>query len=189
MPPAKRASTRIVSSTVTEKGYSQNIATGDLDFENESVKADLADGLESPSTAVGLIVGGLEKRRKAGLPGLTVLCCDNLQANGDMTRRVVLQLAGAFSAETKDWIEKNVTFPNSMVDRITPMKDPAYVEYMRKEFGVLEQGPVMSEDFIQWIVEDKFAEGRPPLEREGVRFVEDVMPYELTKLRILNGAH
>ena len=76
------------------------------------------------------------------------MCCDNLQANGDMTKRVVLQLAGSFSAETKEWIEQNVTFPNSMVDRITPMKDPAYVEYMKKEFGLVDQGPIMSEDFL-----------------------------------------
>jgi mannitol 2-dehydrogenase len=179
---------RIVSLTVTEGGYLKNPATGDFDAENPSVVHDLAHP-EDPRTAFAYIVEGLRRRRDAGAAPFTVLSCDNLQGNGDYARQAVVGFARLIDPELATWIDASVTFPNCMVDRITPSTTDADREAVQREFGIDDEWPVPAEPFTQWIVEDEFPTGRPPLESVGVQFVEDVRPYELMKLRLLNASH
>jgi mannitol 2-dehydrogenase len=179
---------RIVSLTVTEGGYLKNPATGDFDAENPAVVHDLAHP-DDPRTAFAYIVEGLRRRRDSGAAPFTVLSCDNLQGNGDYARRAVVGFARLTDPELATWIDDSVTFPNCMVDRITPSTTDADREAVRREFGVDDAWPVPAEPFTQWIVEDEFPTGRPPLEAVDVQFVDDVRPYELMKLRLLNASH
>lgn len=179
---------RIVSLTVTEGGYLKNPATGEFDAGNPSVVHDLAHP-DHPSTAFAYVVEGLRRRRTAGLAPFTVLSCDNLQGNGDYARQAVVGYARLLDPELADWIDANVVFPNCMVDRITPSTTDADREAVSHEFGIEDRWPVPAEPFTQWIVEDHFATGRPALESVGVQFVDDVRPYELMKLRLLNASH
>jgi mannitol 2-dehydrogenase len=179
---------RIVSLTVTEGGYLKNPATGDFDAENPAVVHDLAHP-EDPRTAFAYIVEGLRRRRDAGAAPFTVLSCDNLQGNGDYARQAVVGFARLTDPELATWIDTSVTFPNCMVDRITPSTTDADREAVHREFGIEDEWPVPAEPFTQWIVEDEFPTGRPALESVGVQFVDDVRPYELMKLRLLNASH
>lgn len=179
---------RIVSMTITEGGYNMDEKTGEFDLEDESVKADLQNP-EQPSTVFGYVVEGLRRRREAGLPAFTVMSCDNLRHNGNVARKAFLGYARARDADLASWIEDNATFPNSMVDRITPTVTPDIHDRLNKESGLDDDLPVMAEDFHQWVMEDRFADGRPPLEKAGVQFVEDVTPYEQVKIRMLNASH
>jgi len=179
---------RIVSLTVTEGGYLRNPATGAFDAAHEAVAHDV-ENLANPRTVFAFIVEGLRRRRDAGLPPFTVLSCDNLQGNGDVTRQTVTELARLVDAGLADWITSNVVFPNCMVDRITPATTEDDRESLFREFGVEDLWPVPAEPFTQWIVEDHFPLGRPALESVGVQFVQDVGPYELMKLRLLNASH
>jgi mannitol 2-dehydrogenase len=179
---------RIVSLTVTEGGYLKNAATGEFDALDAAVLHDLADPLQ-PQTAFAYIVEALRRRRAAGLAPFTVLSCDNLQGNGDIARRTITAFAHLVDPALGDWIDTSVSFPNCMVDRITPGTTDADREAVASEFGIEDQWPVPAEPFTQWIVEDHFTGGRPPLEQVGVQFVEDVKPYELMKLRLLNASH
>jgi mannitol 2-dehydrogenase len=179
---------RIVSLTVTEGGYLRNPATGEFDAGHESVAHDV-ENLGNPRTVFAYIVEGLRRRREAGIPPFTVLSCDNLQGNGDVTRQTVSQLARLVDAELSHWITSDVVFPNCMVDRITPATTEDDRDSLSREFGVEDLWPVPAEPFTQWIVEDHFPLGRPPLESVGVQFVQDVGPYELMKLRLLNASH
>ena len=193
---------RIISLTVTEKGYYQDVATGDLDLRNALVTQDVSEwhwggSLQKPRTAFGFICAVLQRRRSAGLPAVTVLSCDNLPLNGDLCRRATLRFAAACDAELATWIDRNATFPNSMVDRITPATEDAHRDALAADFGVRDAWPVVSERFAQWVVEDAFVAGRPDWdaafgddnENESVLFVEDVEPYETMKLRLLNSGH
>jgi mannitol 2-dehydrogenase len=179
---------RIVSVTVTEGGYLKNPATGEFDAANPAVAHDVTN-LGEPQTAFAYIVEGLRRRRERGLPPFTVLSCDNLQGNGDITKATVTAFAGLVDAELAEWISTQVSFPNCMVDRITPSTTDADREAVATLFGIDDRWPVPAEPFTQWIVEDHFEAGRPELERVGVQFVEDVKPYELMKLRLLNASH
>ncbi|MEO5610856.1 MAG: mannitol dehydrogenase family protein [Ornithinibacter sp.] len=179
---------RIVSLTVTEGGYLRDAATGRFDPTHPFVVRDLAED-HRPGTAFSFIIDGLRGRRDAGLAPYTVLSCDNLQGNGDVTRDTVVELARLMDPELAAWIEAEVSFPNCMVDRITPATTDADRETLRGEFGIEDRWPVPAEPFTQWIVEDEFPLGRPPLEQVGVQFVDDVKPYELMKLRLLNASH
>jgi mannitol 2-dehydrogenase len=179
---------RIVSLTVTEGGYLKNPATGAFDPGDPGVVHDV-DHLENPRTVFAYIVEGLRRRREAGLEPFTVLSCDNLQGNGDVCRQTVTEFARLVDPALGDWIAAEVVFPNSMVDRITPATTDADREALSRDFGVEDRWPVPAEPFTQWIVEDHFPLGRPPLEEVGVQFVEDVGPYELMKLRLLNATH
>lgn len=152
---------KIVSLTVTEKGYSQDVNTGDLDFNNANVQHDLAN-IGTPKTAIGYIVSALQQRRNAGIKSFTVLCCDNLQANGDMTSKLVLQFARKLDEELGNWIAQNTTFPNSMVDRITPRTTDTTRQFLQEKFNVKDLFPVQSEEFIQWVIEDKFVDNERP---------------------------
>ena len=180
--------TRIVSLTITEGGYLQNHATGQFDQDLPAVRADLADP-EHPQGAFGYIVEALRIRRADGIPPFTVMSCDNIRSNGDIARHATVGLARLRSAELAEWIESNVEFPNSMVDRITPATTPDDRALVRDGHRLDDAWPVASEDFFQWVLEDRFSADRPPFENAGVELVHDVVPFELMKLRMLNASH
>ena len=180
--------TKIVSLTITEKGYGLDSATGGLDRSFAPAAADLATP-ERPQSAVGFIVEALRLRRERGLGGFTVLCCDNLPNNGKVVRRLVGEFAAARDPELAAFIARSVTFPSTMVDRITPASTETTFADTLALTGREDLAAVETEPFSQWIVEDDFAAGRPDWEAGGALFVSDVAPYEKMKLRMLNGAH
>jgi mannitol 2-dehydrogenase len=182
------AGTKIVSLTITEGGYNFNPNTGEFNFDNSDIQHELQHP-NDPITVYGFLTAALKRRRDAGLPAYTILICDNIEHNGDMARKMLLTFAEAQDADLATWIAKEVQFPNSMVDRITPVTTPADIETLAQDFGVHDAWPVTCEPFIQWVVEDKFSNGRPAFEKVGVQFVPDVGPYEKMKLRLLNAGH
>lgn len=182
------ASTRIVSLTITEGGYNIDDATGEFDARNSDVRHDLESG--SPArTTFGLVTEALRRRRSDGLPAFTVMSCDNVAGNGDLSRRVFTAFARLRDPVLGDWVEQEVGFPNSMVDRITPVTTEADRAEIRERFGLDDRWPVVCEPYTQWVIEDKFSAGRPPYEAAGAQLVDRVEPYELMKLRLLNGSH
>ena len=187
---AKMASpqTRIVSLTITEGGYNFHHVTGEFDAANAAVQADLAPGAV-PATVFGLVTEALVRRREVGIPPFTVMSCDNIQGNGDVARSMFTAFADLRDPELGEWMRANVAFPNSMVDRITPVTTDADRDMVAEDFGLEDAWPVVSEDFEQWVLEDHFPLGRPPFEDAGVQVVDDVEPYELMKLRLLNASH
>lgn len=182
------ADTRIVSLTVTEKGYCHDPATRRLRLDHADIVHDLAHP-ETPRSAIGLIVHGLARRRADRAAPLTLLSLDNLPANGDALHGLVLALAERVSTGLARWIERECTFPNSMVDRIVPRTTDADRALVRDALGVDDEGAVVAEPFLAWAVEDCFAAGRPDWTAGGARFVERAEPFEKLKLRLLNGAH
>jgi fructuronate reductase len=180
--------TRIISLTVTEKGYCHDPATGALNEAHPGIIHDLTHP-DSPQTAIGYLVSALDRRRLWGLPPFTVLSCDNLPSNGDTVAGIVCRFARLRNAELGAWVEANVPFPNSMVDRIVPATTDADRGNMSVRLGMSDAWPVMTEPFTQWVIEDRFVAGRPAWEQEGAELVEDVRPYEHMKLRLLNGSH
>jgi len=180
--------TRIVSLTVTEGGYSIDPVTGVFDASAPEVQRDLAPGAVMTST-FGLVTEALARRRARGVVPFTVMSCDNLQGNGDLARLAFTTFARLRDPELGAWVEAEVAFPNAMVDRITPQTTPEDVALVRDRFGIDDAWPVVCEPFTQWVVEDRFTAGRPPLEDAGVQVVEHVEPYELMKLRLLNASH
>jgi mannitol 2-dehydrogenase len=180
--------TRIVSLTVTEGGYNFNAVTGEFDDTNPDVQHDLQPGA-TPRTTFGLITEALARRRERGRAPFTIMSCDNIQGNGDAARRSFVAYATLRDPELGAWVQREVRFPNSMVDRITPVTTDADREEVRRRFGVDDQWPVVCEPFTQWALEDSFTSGRPPWEDAGVQVVADVEPYELMKLRLLNASH
>jgi mannitol 2-dehydrogenase len=182
------ASTRIVSLTVTEGGYNIHHVTGEFDATNPDVVHDLRPGAV-PRTTFGLITEALRRRRERGLPPFTVMSCDNLQGNGHLSKKVFTAFASLRDPELGAWVEREVRFPNSMVDRITPVTTDDDRAEVRRRFGIDDRWPVVCEPFTQWVLEDSFSDGRPDYERVGVQIVGDVEPYELMKLRLLNAGH
>jgi mannitol 2-dehydrogenase len=180
--------TRIVSLTVTEGGYNVSDITGEFDAANPGVLADLVPGAP-PRTTFGLVTEALRRRRERGLVPFTVVSCDNLPGNGELSRRVFTAFARLRDPGLADWITGAVRFPNSMVDRITPATTDADRAEVAGRFGIADRWPVVCEPFTQWVLEDDFAAGRPPYEAAGVQLVGQVEPYELMKLRLLNGSH
>lgn len=183
-----RPEIRIVSLTITEGGYYIDAARGGFDSTHPDILSDSRDP-DNPSTVFGIILAGLARRRQAGLAPFTVMSCDNLPENGHVCRAAVIGLAGLVSAELADWVGDNVAFPSGMVDCITPATGERERALVRETFGIEDASPVMCEPFRQWVLEDNFPLGRPALEKVGVEFVPDVAPFELMKLRILNGGH
>ena len=179
---------RIVSLTVTEKAYGVDPVTGGLDTGHPDIAADLEQPSE-PRSAVGHLVEGLARRRAAGLAPFTPLCCDNLPGNGALLRRLVLEFAERRDPALARWIAEAVPFPSTMVDRITPATTAETLADAESITGRSDLAAVETEPFLQWIVEDRFASGRPAWEAGGALFVADVTPYEKMKLRMLNGAH
>jgi mannitol 2-dehydrogenase len=182
------AECRIVTLTITEGGYYLNHGTGEFDFEHADIRTELAQPRE-PKCSFGFLAEALERRRRRGLPPFTVLSCDNLQHNGDIARRMFLSFADRSNPELAKWVEQNCTFPNSMVDRITPATTDEHRSILSDSFGVIDAWPVVTEPFHQWVVEDSFVNGRPSWERVGVQMTSDVTPYEKMKIRLLNGSH
>jgi fructuronate reductase len=179
---------RIISLTVTEKGYCHDPATGRIDPTHPDIQRDLANP-HAPVSVPGLIVRALEMRRAASSPPLAVLCCDNLPANGETTARVVTGFAAMRDADLARYIAREIAFPSTMVDRIVPATTDADRALVLQESGFVDAWPVVTEPFSQWVVEDRFPGGRPPWEGVGVELVADVRPFELLKLRMLNGSH
>ena len=179
---------RIVSLTVTEGGYNVDAVTGDFDASNEAVRADLEPGA-APATSFGLVTEALVRRRARGTAPFTVMSCDNIPGNGDVARRSFAAFAALRDPELGEWVEREVPFPNSMVDRITPATTDVHRAELARRTGVEDGWPVVCEEWTQWVLEDRFGSGRPPLEDVGVQVVDDVEPYELMKLRLLNGSH
>jgi fructuronate reductase len=181
--------TRMLTLTVTEKGYHHDPATNRLRLDSPEVAADLADG--GSRTVVGQVVRGLARRRETDGGPITVLCCDNLPDNGHVVRALVCDFV-AHSPHADGlaaWIEANVRFPSTMVDRITPSTTDDDRARIAAELGLRDDGAVVTEPFTQWVIEDDFAAGRPAWERAGAIMTGDVGPYERMKLRMLNGAH
>jgi fructuronate reductase len=182
------AAVRIVTISVSEKGYHRRAADGALDEADPAILHDIAHP-GSPLTVPGIIVAALRARRDAGLPPFTVLCCDNLPENGHSTRRIIVRFAELLSPELARYIADNVAFPNSMVDRIVPATTDADRSVIAAKAGVTDAWPVICEPFTQWVVEDRFPQGRPAWGRTGATMADDVRPYEIMKLRLLNGSH
>lgn len=180
--------TKIVSLTITEGGYNFNPSTGEFDFENPDIQQELKHP-DNPRTVYGFLTAALRKRHDSGLPAFTIMSCDNIGHNGDMVRKMLLSFVERQNPDLVKWIESEVCFPNSMVDRITPVTAQADIEYLEDTHGIMDKWPVTCEPFIQWVVEDKFSNGRPEFEKVGVQFVQDVKPYEKMKLRLLNAGH
>lgn len=181
--------TRIVTLTVTEKGYCHEPATGRLSLTHPDIAADLADPAR-PASALGFLVRALARRRAAGIKPFTVLTCDNLPHNGAMLRALVLELAERVDPALSRWIAAEGRFPSTMVDRIVPATSPADLDHVARLIGCRDESPVLHEPFRQWVIEDDFVGGdRPDLGASGAELVTDVAPYELMKLRCLNGTH
>lgn len=181
--------TAIVSLTITEGGYPVDVATHEFDPGHLSVRADLEGDGDAPRTVIGMLVKALQVRHERGLPAFTVLSCDNIRGNGDVARESVRAFAALKAPAMADWVAQQVSFPNSMVDRITPVTTAEDRRWLAERFGVDDRRPVVCEDFLQWVVQDDFPAGRPALDDVGVQFAADVEPYELMKLRMLNAGH
>ena len=179
---------KIVSLTITEGGYNFDRVTGEFDAANPGVVADLVDGA-TPSTVFGFVTEALRRRRDRGIPAFTVMSCDNIQGNGHMAARMFTAFAELKDAELAGWIHDHVHFPNSMVDRITPVTSADDIDEAERRTGLRDEWPVVCEPFFQWVIEDDFPLGRPPFEDADAQLVPDVEPYELMKLRLLNASH
>lgn len=184
---------RIVSLTVTEGGYNFDHVTGEFKTQHPLIKADieaLRRGEDSALTSFfGLTTAAIIRRRAAGTTPFTIMSCDNIQGNGDVARTMFLAFAEAVDPELSTWIAEHITFPNSMVDRITPETTDGDRADVLENYGFRDLWPVVCEDFTQWALEDSFVADRPAFEKVGVQVVEDVVPYELMKLRLLNASH
>jgi mannitol 2-dehydrogenase len=178
---------RVVSLTITEGGYFID-ASGKFNPGHPAIVAD-GQNPNAPKTVFGLIVAGLKARRDKGLQPFTVMSCDNIPHNGGVTSAAVVGTAKLSDPGFADWIKANVSFPNAMVDRITPATGTREIDLLKENFQIEDNWPVYCEEFKQWVLEDKFPLGRPALDKVGVTFVSDVAPYEHMKIRILNGGH
>ena len=179
---------KIVTLTITEGGYNYNEATKSFDKENPAILYDIANPL-APKTVFGYLTQALKLRKESGNKGFTIQSCDNIQGNGDMTKTMLLSYVQMAEPSLVTWIEQHVSFPNSMVDRITPATSPKDIERLKTEVGIEDAWPVVCEPFKQWVIEDDFINGRPLWEAIGAQFVEDVVPYEKMKLSLLNAGH
>ena len=179
---------RIVSLTITEGGYYLIHGAGEFDENHPDFVDDLRHP-HVPSCSFGYLAEALARRRKRGFPPFTVMSCDNLQQNGGVAKKMVLAFAEHRDRGLSQWIAENCAFPNSMVDRITPVTTDEHRSMVRNVFGIDDAWPVVTELFSQWVIEDTFPTGRPVWERVGVQMTADVLPYEKMKIRLLNASH
>ena len=179
---------RLVSLTITEGGYFIREGSGEFAHDDPSIEHEIREP-NAPITTLGYLTAALKRRRDRNIAPFTVMSCDNLQGNGNVTRKVLLGLAELQDLTLHRWIAENVAFPNSMVDRITPATTQADREQLQQEFGINDAWPVVTEPFLQWVIEDTFCNARPPWEEVGAEIVTDVLPYELMKIRLLNASH
>lgn len=181
-------SCKIISLTITEKGYCHDPAKGCLNKQHPDIVHDLSMP-SSPKTAIGFIVEALLIRRQKALSIPTVLCCDNLPNNGATLKKIVVEFAQEKDVELAQWINTDVSFPNTMVDRIVPATQSSDIQDLQQACSYIDLGMVKTESFSQWVIEDNFTAGRPAWEKVGATLVDNVEPFELAKLRMLNGAH
>jgi len=179
---------KIITLTITEGGYNFDEATGEFRITEPSIQWDL-NNPENPKTVFGYLTQALKRRRDRGISGLTIQSCDNIQKNGHVLKKMLLSYIKAAEPELVSWIEKQVTFPDCMVDRITPVTTLSDIENLKNVYGIDDAWPVVCEPFIQWVIEDNYSNGRPEWESVGVQFVHDVSPYEKMKIRLLNAGH
>ncbi|MDT5227329.1 MAG: mannitol 2-dehydrogenase, partial [Mycobacterium sp.] len=180
--------TRLVTLTITGDGYCLDKRTGEFDCTRNDVGSDLSIPNRF-STTWAYLTEALSRRRRAGLPPLTVMSCDNVPDNGKAARTALVSFATLRDPSLGRWIERHVAFPSTMVDRITPATTWAEKRFVQRSFGIVDACPVIAEPFRQWVIEDTFCYGRPPLEEVGVDFVDDVSGHKLIKTRLLNGMH
>lgn len=180
--------TCLVSLTITEGGYFIHEGTGEFLYDHPDIQHDIVHAGE-PQTTLGYLAAALRLRRDRNVVPFTVMSCDNLQGNGHVIRKVLLGLTEAQDPALYRWIADNVAFPNSMVDRITPATTQSDREQLLQNFGIQDAWPVVTEPFLQWVIEDTFCNTRPPWEEVGAEIVSDVLPYELMKIRLLNASH
>lgn len=180
--------TKIVSLTITEGGYNFSRNNREFDFTHPDVLHDLKEG-NTPKTVFGYLTEAARRRMTNGIPSFTLMSCDNIEHNGDIAKKMFLAFAERKNKEVHQWMLKNMHFPNSMVDRITPTTTQEDINYINDHHHFTDLGPVTCEPFIQWIIEDKFSYGRPSFDKVGVQIVSDVTPYEKMKLRLLNAGH
>lgn len=182
------SSVKIITLTITEGGYNLDKKTGEFIVGDEKIQHDLKNP-SRPETVFGFVAEGLRQRKIQHGGAMTVLSCDNLQHNGNTTKKAFMSFIEAQDSELAAWVKENVTFPNSMVDRITPATTAEDVERLNKRNGTDDRAPVYCEDFAQWVIEDDFIAGRPAWERVGVEFTNDVTAFENMKLSLLNASH
>jgi mannitol 2-dehydrogenase len=182
--------TRIVSLTITGNGYFLDPVTREFDADNPDVRADLvASASDSSTTAWAYLAGALEQRRRAGTAPFTVLCCDNIPDNTQAARTALVSFTALKDPGLSRWIDTHVAFPSTMVDRITPRTSNLERQFVERTFGIADKWPVLTEPYSQWIIEDTFSDGRPPLDEVGAQFVADVSDHKMVKTRLLNGTH
>lgn len=179
---------QIISLTITEGGYNYNETTGEFDFSTSSIQWDL-NNPDNPKTVFGFLTQSLKLRQKRNTNGCTIQSCDNIQENGIMTKKMLCSYIDKAEPGLLEWVKENVSFPNSMVDRITPVTVDSDKAILREKYQIDDQWPVVCESFIQWVIEDDFIAGRPQWELAGAQFVKNVMPYENMKLSLLNAGH
>lgn len=179
--------TKIISLTITEGGYNFS-SDRKFDWGNKQVLWDLEEHT-SPKTVFGYLSRALRLRRDYQSGPITIQSCDNMESNGDVTRIMVLEFISKADPDLAGWVQDNVSFPNSMVDRITPATTESLKKEIAEDYGFADGWPVHSEDFSQWVIEDNFMAGRPEWEIAGAQMVENVAPYEKMKIRLLNGGH
>ena len=179
---------RIVSLTISEGGYCLQAESRRLDLSHPAICADLDDP-RRPRSAIGILVEAYRRRWVRGRRAFTGLSCDNLPGNGRLLEGAVLEFARQIDGNLATWIAEHATFPSSMVDRITPVTRPDDVADFRARYGIADSWPIFCEPFTQWVIEDRFADGRPRWEGVGVLFTDDVGPFEQMKLRLLNTSH
>ena len=178
----------IISLTVTEGGYNVDAASGEFKSDDKEILHDLSNHT-APKTIFGFLAESLFRRKEQGLAGVTLLSCDNVQYNGSVLKKTLITFLKLRDESLAQWVLENCSFPNSMVDRITPKTTQEDIDLLKRETGIVDQWPVVCESFIQWIIEDNFVNGRPNWEEVGVQFVKDVSLYEQMKLRLLNASH
>lgn len=178
----------IISLTITEKGYCVQSGNGELDWSNRAIIHDI-NHPERPASALGMLTAAFSLRQQRGLPGVTVLSCDNIPENGQVIRRALLDFCDKLNPKLARWIGANVTFPSTMVDRIVPAITPAALELVSNKLGITDSCAIVCEPYRQWVIEDNFVAGRPDWQKVGAQLVPDVIPFEEMKLRMLNGSH
>lgn len=181
-------SIKIVSLTITEKGYCHDPATGDLNLQHPDILHDIKN-INQPKSAIGYLVAALQQRFNSGSKSFTALSCDNLPDNGEVLEKVVLQFAQQISAELAVWIKQNTCFPCTMIDRIVPATTDEDRHEIEALLGLRDEAMVVAEPFTQWVIEDRFSDGRPQWEKVGAQLVDNVQIFEKIKLRLLNGSH
>lgn len=179
---------KIITYTVTEKGYYVDLSTQKLNLENPDIIYDLKN-FNVPKTAIGITVAGLYKRWQENGQPITLLSCDNMPNNGKILKQTILDFSNKIDKNLASWIKNNCSFPSSMVDRIVPAATDQTIENIANMIGQQDLSTVATEEFSQWVIEDTFANGRPTLEKIGVEFVKDIEPFEKLKLTMLNGSH